>query len=98
LDVISTLSGRDWRSFVSLRSKTPAGEKPRIFYGWYLVSGSWVMFFLPNAVSFGIFFKPILDEFGWSRTTLSLAQTIPMLAVAAATPILGMLRTKSDRG
>ena len=52
------------------------------------------MLFLGSSVSFGVFFKPILDEFGWSRATLSLVQTVSMLVAAAATPFLGMLIDK----
>jgi MFS family permease len=55
------------------------------------VAISWVIFFLPNSISFGIFFKPILDEFGWSRVTLSLVQMVSMLVAAAASPFLGLL-------
>jgi len=44
--------------------------KPRLFYGWYLVAASWVISFLVTGNAVGIFFKPILDEFGWDRATL----------------------------
>ena len=47
------------------------------------------MLFLVNAVSVGIFFKPILEEFGWDRATLSLVHTAALLLYAAATPFLG---------
>jgi predicted MFS family arabinose efflux permease len=39
----------------------------------------------------GIFFKPILEEFGLDRATLSLVQTGAMLAFAVASPFLGRL-------
>ena len=42
------------------RRLTPAPAKPGRFYGWYVVAAAWVMLFLVNAVSVGIFFKPIL--------------------------------------
>lgn len=63
--------------------------KPALFHGWYIVAGSWMMLFLVNAVSVGIFFKPILEEFGWDRATLSLVHTAALLVYAAATPFLG---------
>jgi MFS family permease len=68
--------------------KRPDG-KPRFFYGWYIIAASWVMLFLVNAVSVGIFFKPILDEFGWDRATLSGIYTLAMLLFAAVTPFIG---------
>jgi len=49
------------------------------------------MIFLTSAVPISIFFKPILDDFGWSRATLSLVQTVAMLASAAMTPVVGIL-------
>lgn len=64
-------------------------EKSGFFYGWYVVAASWVMLFLVSAVSVGIFFKPILEEFGWDRATLSAVYTFALLLYAAATPFLG---------
>jgi MFS family permease len=65
--------------------------KSRIFYGWYIVGASWLMFFLTNAVSVGIFFKPILEEFQVGRATLSAVYTLALLIYAAATPFIGRL-------
>ncbi len=61
----------------------------RFFYGWYIVAASWMALFLVNAVSVGIFFKPILDEFGWDRATLSAIQTVALLLFAVVTPFIG---------
>jgi MFS family permease len=66
-------------------------KKLRFFSGWYLVAASWVMLFLVNAVAVGIFFKPILDEFGWDRAALSLVYTIAVLIFAAIIPFWGGL-------
>ncbi len=65
--------------------------KNRIFYGWYIVAASWLMFFLTNAVSVGIFFKPILEEFQVDRATLSVVYTLAVLVYAAASPFIGRL-------
>ena len=45
-----------------------------IFYGWFVVFGSaFVVFGISGAqFSFGVFLKPMTDDFGWSRATLSL--------------------------
>jgi MFS family permease len=71
--------------------RAPIIDRPRFFYGWYLVAASWVMLFFVSAVAVGIFFKPILEEFKLDRATLSLVQTVAMLVFAAASPFLGRL-------
>jgi sugar phosphate permease len=76
------------------QTEAPSLGKPTIFTGWYIVFASWMMLFLLGSVSIGVFFKPILDEFGWSRATLSLLQTVSMLIGAAASPFLGRLLDK----
>jgi MFS family permease len=73
------------------RQKPSVSTKPSIFYGWYVVAASWVMLFLVNAVGVGIFFKPILEEFGWDRATLSSIHMFALLLFAVATPFLGRL-------
>ncbi|MBN1191887.1 MAG: MFS transporter [Dehalococcoidales bacterium] len=62
-----------------------------IFYGWYLVAIAWTMAFLGCGTSLGIFFKPILDEFQWERSTLSLISATAMLIFAALSPFVGRL-------
>lgn len=47
------------------------------------------MLFLVSAVSVGIFFKPILEEFRWNRATLSAVYTFALLLFAVATPFIG---------
>jgi MFS family permease len=69
----------------------PPAKHARLFYGWYLVAAAWLMLFLVNAVAVGIFFKPIIDEFGWDRATLSSVQTIALLVFAVFSPFLGKL-------
>jgi len=82
----------DSNSLNSRRKPTPP-VKPRIFYGWYVVAASWVMLFLVNAVSTGIFFKPILEDskFHFDRASLSLVFMLALLLYAAATPFLGRI-------
>jgi len=69
----------------------PLKGKPGFTYGSYIVAATWIIFFLPNSVAVGIFFKPMLEEFGLDRATLSLVQTGAMLAFAVASPFLGRL-------
>jgi MFS family permease len=76
---------------LDLNSEKPIVTRPRIFYGWYVVAASWIMSFLVAATGVAIFFKPILDEFGWDRATLSLASSVAMVIFAALSPLLGRL-------
>lgn len=48
-------------------------KRPKIFYGWVIVVASLIMLFAlaSNLYSFGIFFKSLQTEFGWSRTVTS---------------------------
>jgi len=63
----------------------------KLFFGWYLVAATFILSFILCATGLGIFFKPILDEFGWSRTVLSSVSAISMLVFAALTPLIGRL-------
>ena len=64
-------------------------KKPNIFYGWYLVAASWIMIFLASAVAVSIFFKPMLEEFGWDRAKLSSVQAIAMIVFTIISQFLG---------
>jgi len=54
------------------------GKKPKIFYGYIIL----LVGFLIQAVAwgasytFGIFFNPLISEFGWSRATISIAVSL----------------------
>jgi predicted MFS family arabinose efflux permease len=63
--------------------------KLAIFYGWYVLSGAFlILFFVQGTRSvFGVLFKPIISELGWSRGAVSLATFVNM-AVFALTLIL----------
>ena len=73
---------------MSSESKTTS-SKPGLFYGWYLVAASWVMLFLIGGTAVAIFFKPLLEEFGWDRATLSLITALVLLASASLSPFTG---------
>ncbi|HJY81441.1 MAG TPA: MFS transporter [Candidatus Binatia bacterium] len=72
------------------------GQKSgKVFYGWWVVFASGVglaMCYGPIVVpTFGIFLKPLSQEFGWSRTQISLAFSLGTLGLALAAPFLGWL-------
>jgi hypothetical protein len=73
-----------------------------IFYGWWVVLASGVGLALhigPIIVAtFGVFLKPLSQEFGWSRAQISLAFSLATLgATAVHRPTGGSLwRTQGD--
>src|SRR5207237_2200395 len=51
-----------------------SGVNPlRVFYGWIVVGGAFLVLFVAYGAqySFGVFFGALLEEFGWSRASLS---------------------------
>ncbi|MBI4216685.1 MAG: MFS transporter [Chloroflexi bacterium] len=68
-------------------------HKKGIFYGWIVLVGASVVMLGGNAVqfSFGYFFPYLLQEFGWSRSTLSLGFTIAFVTGALSSPFIGTL-------
>jgi len=48
-------------------------KSPKIFYGWFIVAACFVATFTCGEAlwAFGVFFKPMEKEFGWSRALIS---------------------------
>ena len=67
----------------------------RIFYGWWNVATGFVGMGFSYAMftifAFGVFVKPLADEFGWTRGELSFAITMTNFAVVLASPSLGFI-------
>ena len=62
------------------------------FYGVWIVAGCFVLLFLfagAGFYSFSIFIKPLEDDFGWSRSAISLAMSIYMILHGIAGPFVG---------
>jgi len=69
-----------------------AGEKKEIFYGWWIVAGCFILLFLMSGAgfySFSIFIKPLEEEFGWSRASISLAMSIYFILGGLSGPFVG---------
>ncbi len=66
------------------------------FYGYIVVVAALLITILNYGTrySFGVFFKPMLNEFGWTRTLTSGAFTVSMLFQAIGAPLLGILNDK----
>ena len=67
----------------------PRTFKP--FYGWWIVVVSAITLLMSGGIgfySFGAFFTPLIDEFGWNRAQISLSMSI-MGLVGLTGPLLG---------
>jgi MFS transporter, OFA family, oxalate/formate antiporter len=65
-----------------------------IFYGWWIVSGSFVTaIYTGGAIFYGFtsFFEPIIEEMGWSYTQVSLAASLRGMEMGIFAPFIGML-------
>ncbi len=56
-------------------------QKPGFYYGWVIVAGAWVMYMLNQAAftwGFTVFVEPLAEEFGWSRTSITIAWALSL--------------------
>ena len=55
--------------------------KPKFFYGYVVVLAAFVIMLVMwgTIYSFGVFFKPLLAEFGWTRAETSGAYSLFMV-------------------
>jgi len=66
----------------------------KIFYGWWVVGACLLItLLLSGFVSFGFtaFFEPIVNEFGWSYTQISLAASLRGMEVGILAPLIGLV-------
>ena len=67
----------------------------KIFYGWWVVVtagiGSFMSYGPIIAFTFGVFIKPLSEEFGWSRTDISLGFSLSLFMLSGMAPIFGRL-------
>ena len=75
----------------------PPAKRRGIFFGWYIVAGGFVL----NAIlgglmfhAFGLYVVEFVEEFGWSRTALSIAFSIQMVEAGLLGPIQGFVLDK----
>ncbi|MBT4514850.1 MAG: MFS transporter [Chloroflexi bacterium] len=69
-----------------------------IYPGWWIIFGAALVMFgaAGSRFSFGVFLKPMTDEFGWSRSSLSGALAIAGLTTAFLRPLAGYLSDRYD--
>jgi MFS family permease len=64
----------------------------RVFYGWWIVLASAIICMLGYGIgiySFGVFFKPMIAEFGWSRAWTAGAYSMRNIEGGITSPIVG---------
>ncbi len=70
-------------------------RKPRrgLYYGWVVLGIAYLIMFFTAGVSqaFGVFIKPMTEDFGWDRSTLSLAISIFAIMSAIVPPVAGRI-------
>ncbi|MBN2238468.1 MAG: MFS transporter [Dehalococcoidales bacterium] len=72
-------------------------ERPRFFYGWYIVAASlFITLYTGGVAHFGFtaVFEPIADEFGWSYAQIALASSLRGLEMGLLAPLVGFLVDK----
>lgn len=70
--------------------------KPRFFYGYVVVAAAFFIMVvtLGTRYSFGVFFKPMLNDFGWTRAMLSGAFSLSWITESIMSIVLGGLNDR----
>jgi MFS family permease len=71
-------------------------NRPRFFYGYIVVIAAFFIFMVSWATynSFGVFFNPLLEEFGWNRAVTSGAFSLSMLIYGVLGIVVGALNDR----
>ena len=72
------------------------GAEPRFFYGYIVVVAAFLILVVIGGAhyTFGVFFKPLLGEFGWTRAATSGAFSLYMVVVGFLSIIVGRLNDR----
>lgn len=65
-------------------------------YAWFVLSASFFIVFLSYGfrMSFGVYLKPMISEFGWDRASISLAASLNVFVYGLLAPFMGKLLDK----
>ena len=66
-------------------------RRMRFHYAWVVLTVVAIVLFAGSGVrsSFGVFIRPLEEEFGWSRTSLSLVASLSLFLYGAVGPLVG---------
>jgi MFS family permease len=93
-------SGKEIKEFGFLNDQTQwssiEGKQPGFFYGYTIILVSFLIFMVSwgSQYSFGVFFKPVLNEFGWTRAATSGAYSLNMVLMGGFGLLAGRLCDK----
>ena len=78
------------------RIRRKSNGQPGIFYGYFIVAAAFCSIFVLFAVyyAFGVFFKPVLEEFGWTRAMTSGAFSLSALLMGVLGIVMGGLNDR----
>ncbi len=81
---------------IDTESNHPPAAKPGFFYGYVIVAVAFIIMLAIYGInySFGIFFKPILAEFGWTRATTAGAFSLAWIVTGLVSIFLGALNDR----
>lgn len=76
-----------------IESNLSTAARKKLFYGWVaVIAGTFIIFIAGNfQYSFGVFVKPLINKFGWSRAAISGTVTTRSITSSLASPIAGVL-------
>ncbi len=68
----------------------------KIFFGWWTVLATFIMTFWSSSkgYSFGVYVKPLINEFGWTRAETSIANSLGSMEGGIEGPFGGMATDK----
>ena len=71
-------------------------RKPSFFYGYIVVAAALLTMVITTGAlySFGVFFKPVLTEFGWTRAATSGAYSLCILLLGSLSIVMGRLNDR----
>ena len=74
-------------------SAAPFKIRGKVFYGWFILLGAVLIVSTAYSMrySFAVFYKAILDEFGWSRAETAGAFSVSMIVYGFSSPFVGTL-------
>ncbi|MDI9571177.1 MAG: MFS transporter [Pseudomonadota bacterium] len=64
-----------------------------VFWGWYIVAAAFFVLAINygSRYCFGVFVKPLAQEYGWSRSVISLGASLNMLVYSACAVAIGRM-------
>jgi MFS family permease len=71
-----------------------AGERPRVYYGWYVLGVTMLGAFLAAGTSqlfMSVMLKPLAEDFGQSRSAIAGIATVGSTCAGLLSPLVGWL-------